>query len=107
MSHVADRLDLFISKAPFEKNANECLLINISYIKLSNQYFLINIVLYRSRNQNYRGPSEWLHLENGLFGCDLWLRGISVPFCARQSLHFDCLQSLNDLLYGHHNFVDK
>ena len=57
VSHVADLVDLFISKTLFEKNANECLLINISYIELSSQYFLINIVLYNSSNQNYKGPS--------------------------------------------------
>ena len=45
----------FISKTQLEKNANECLLINISYIELSSQYFLINIVLSRFSNQNYKG----------------------------------------------------
>ena len=58
-SAFADPVDLFISKTLFDKNVNECLHINISYIKLSDQYFLINIVLYHSRNKNYKSSSVY------------------------------------------------
>ena len=53
----------FIWKTLLEINANESLLMNISYIELSCQYFLINIVLSCSSNLKYKG-AVWLHLEN-------------------------------------------
>ena len=57
-SAIFDPVDSFISKTLFEKHASECLHINITYIKLSDQYFLINVVLYHSRNKNYKRSSE-------------------------------------------------
>ena len=76
-SAILDPVDFFISKTLFEKNASECLHINITYIKLSDQYFLINVVLYHSRNKNYKRSSEcciwkwfvwlWFLVEWGAF----------------------------------------
>ena len=61
VSAFLDLVDWFRSKTQFEEIANECLLINIDYINLFNQYFLIDIVLHRSRIQNYKSLSWWLH----------------------------------------------
>ena len=108
VSQGLDLVNWFISKTQFEKNANECLLINISYIKLSDQYFLINIVLYHSRNKNYKRSSVcctwkwfvwmWSLVEWGVF---------TLHFMSDHLFISITYLSLSNLLYGQPNLVEK
>ena len=96
-------VDLFISKTLFEKNANECLHINISYIKLSDQYFLINIVLYHSRNKNYKRSSVcctwkwfvwmWSLVEWGVFTLHFMFHHLFISITYRASVIY-CMDNL-------------
>ena len=107
-SAFADPVDFFIWKSLFEKNANECFHINISYLKLYDQYFLINIVLYHSRNKNYKRSSVcciwkwfvliWSLVEWGVF---------TLHFMSDHLFISITYLSLSNLLYGQPNLVEK
>ena len=112
VSVFADPVGLFISKTLLEKNANECLHINISYIKLSDQYFLINIVLYHSHNKNYKKTSEcctwkwlvcvWSLVEWGAFPLHFMLDNLLISITYRAWVIY-CMDTIilltNKLIY--------
>ena len=107
-SAMFDLVDWFRSKTQFEEIENECLLINIDYINLFNQCFLVDIVLHCSRIQNYKSLSWWLHWKiNGLTIIFEWR---VFPFYVIEtdtSLQSTAYQILGDLLYKHCAFIGK
>ena len=108
VSAMFDLVDWFRSKTHFEEIANESLLINIDYINLFNQYFLVDIVLHCSRIQNYKSLSWWLHWKiNGLTIIFEWR---VFPFYVIEtdtSFQSTAYQILGDLLYKHCGFIGK